>query len=78
MIYIFVPIALMALAILFTVVFPVKKKEFEIVKRDIARRKGENVSNATPEEKVVLEKVTGFRYEELWNRDNALKLKGVK
>ncbi len=78
MIYIFVPIALMALAILFTVVFPVKKKEFEIVKRDIARRKGENVSNATPEEKAVLEKVTGFRYEELWNRDNALKLKGVK
>ncbi len=76
LIYIFVPIALMALAILFTVVFPVKKREFEIVKKEIARRKGEDGSKANAEEKAVIEKVTGFKFEQLWKRDNALKLNG--
>jgi oligogalacturonide transporter len=74
LIYIFAPIVLMALAIVFTVIFPMKKREFEIVKKDIARRKGLDDSVATEEEKKVCEKVTGFAYDKLWNRDNALKL----
>lgn len=51
------------------------KKEFLIIKKEIARRKGEDNSKITPEEIAVCEKVTGFRYDRLWNRDNALKLK---
>jgi len=74
LIYIFAPIFLMALAIVFTVIFPMQKREFEIVKKDIARRKGLDDSVATEEEKKVSEKVTGFAYHELWNKDNALKL----
>ena len=73
LIYVFAPIVLMALAILFTVIFPMKKREFEIVKKEIARRKGLDDSAATEEEKKVCEKVTGFAYDKLWNKDNALK-----
>ncbi|MBR3212017.1 MAG: MFS transporter [Firmicutes bacterium] len=72
MIYIFAPIVLMVLAILFTVWFPMKKKEFEIVKKEIARREGEDDSQATPEEIKVCEKITGFAYDRLWNKENAL------
>ena len=73
LIYVFAPVVLMALAILFTVIFPMKKREFEIVKKEIARRKGLDDSVATEEEKRVCEKVTGFAFDKLWNKDNALK-----
>ena len=73
-IYIFVPVILMVLTILVAMRFPLKQKEFEIVKKEIARRKGEETSVITAEEKTVCEKVTGFSYDRLWNRDNALKL----
>ena len=73
LIYVFAPIVLMILAILFTVIFPMKKREFEIVKKEIARRKGLDDSTATQEEIRVCEKVTGFKYDKLWNKDNALK-----
>ena len=43
-------------------------------RREVARRKGEDDSEISPEEIVVCEKVTGFRYEQLWNRDNALRM----
>ncbi len=75
MIYIFTPIVLMALAILCTVLFPMTKKEFEIVRQEIARRTGEDTSVITEEEKKVCEKLTGFSYDKLWNPDNALSLK---
>lgn len=75
LIYVFAPVVLMVLAIIFTALFPMKKKEFEIVKKDIARRKGEDTSKATDDEKRVIEKVTGFSYDRLWNRDNALKMR---
>ena len=39
--------------------------------RDLARRKGENKTIATEEERYILERVTGFTYEALWNIDNA-------
>ena len=73
LIYVFVPIVLMTLAILFTALFPMEQREFGIIKKEIARRKGEDSSEATPEEIEICEKVTGFKYDRLWNRDNALK-----
>ena len=73
LIYIFAPIVLMALAIVFTVIFPMKKREFEIVKKEVARRKGLDDSVPTEEEIRVCEKVTGFKFDKLWNKDNALR-----
>lgn len=74
-IYIFVPVILLVFAILFSVLFPMNKKQFDVIKKEIARRKGEDDSVATPEEIAICEKVTGFKYENLWNKDNAFKMK---
>lgn len=73
-IFILVPVALMVAAIIFTALFPITKKEFDVIKKDIRRRKGVDHSSATPEEIEVIEKVTGFQYNELWNRDHALRI----
>jgi oligogalacturonide transporter len=75
LIYVFAPIVLMVLTLFFAVRFPMGKKEFEIVKRDIARRKGEVAEPATEEEKKVCEKITGFSYASLWDERNALQFK---
>jgi oligogalacturonide transporter len=72
--YVWLPIMLMVLAIVFAVFFPMNRREYDIVKAEIKRRKGEDSSTATAEEIAVCEKVTGFKYDKLWNRDNALKL----
>lgn len=74
LIYVFSQIVLLALTLLFAFVFPVTKKEFDIVRKEVARRKGEDESKITPEEIKVCEKVTGFSYDKLWNRDNAVKI----
>lgn len=75
-IYVFVPVALMAATLAFAKLFPMNKPEFEIIRKEIARRKGEDASKATPEEIAVCEKVTGYSYHRLWKRENALKMKG--
>lgn len=72
-IYIFAPIILMVIALLFSVLFPMNKKEFDVIKKEIARRKGDENSAPTAEEKAICEKVTGFAFDELWNKDNAFK-----
>lgn len=74
-IYVLAPVVLMAATLIFTVRFPMNRKEFDIIKKEIARRKGEDPSTATPEEIAVCEKVTGFAYTELWDKNNALKMK---
>ncbi len=74
-IYIFVPVVLCLVTMFFTARFPMNKKEFQVIRKEIARRKGEDDSTITPEEIAICEKVTGFRYDKLWNRENALKLK---
>ncbi len=74
-IYIFAPIVLLAAAMLFTALFPMNKDQFDIVKREIARRKGLDSSVPTPEEIAVCERVTGFAYKDLWNKDNAFKFR---
>jgi len=73
-IYIFAPIILCLITLYFTARFPMKKEEFDVIRREIARRKGEDDSVITPEEIAVCEKVTGFSYDKLWNKENALKL----
>lgn len=78
LIYIIAPVILSVIAILFTVWFPMKKREFEMVKKEIARRLGEDDSETTEEEKRVCEKITGFKFERLWNPDNALSFKSTK
>ena len=50
------------------------EKEFRMVQKDIARRKGLEAEEVTEKEKAALEKVTGFSYDKLWNPENA----GVK
>jgi oligogalacturonide transporter len=74
-IYIFAPVILLVIAMIFAVLFPMNKKQFDVVKTEIARRKGEDTSKATAEEIAICEKVTGFKYDELWNKDNAFKFK---
>ncbi len=74
-IYVFAQIFFLIITLVFTVFFPMTKKEFEIIRREVKRRKGLDESICTEEEKRVCEKVTGFEYEKLWNRNNALKFK---
>ena len=77
-IYVFAQIVLLAITLYFVVRYPLNKPEFEIVRREIARRKGEDDSEATPEEIDVCEKVTGFRFDRLWDMDNAIRLSHKK
>ena len=69
------PVLLCVVTMFFTARFPMGKAEFEVIRREIARRKGEDMSAATPEEIAVCEKVTGFAFDRLWNRENALRLR---
>ena len=46
-----------------------------MVRTEAARRRGEDTSVPTEEEKKICEDVTGFTYDRLWNEDNALRFK---
>lgn len=75
LIYVFAPVILMAATIVFALVFPMHSKQFVVIKKEIARRKGEETSVTTAEEKRICEKVTGMAYEKLWNNDNAFRFR---
>lgn len=77
-IYVFAQIVLLALTLYFVIRYPLNKPQFEVVRREIARRRGEDSSAATPEEIAVCEKVTGFRYDRLWDINNAMRMKNSK
>lgn len=68
--YIWLPIVLMVATIIFTVKFPLRKEEFAVIKKELARRKGEDTSVATPEEIVICEKITGIAYDKLYKSIN--------
>ena len=74
-IYIFVPVLLCLITIFITRLFPMSKEDFAVIRREIARRKGEDGSAASPEEIAVCERVTGFAFDRLWKRENALRMK---
>ena len=71
LIFILAPAILTLLLLIVNVFFPITGKEFEIVQKDIARRKGMESGKAAEEEKAALKKVTGFSYDALWNQANA-------
>lgn len=70
MIYVFAPVILVVLLFIFAYRFPMTEKEFNVVKKEIARRKGEDSSVTSEEEKKICEKVTGMAYDRLWNKRN--------
>ena len=69
--YILAPAILSALLLICALLFPVTDKEFRLVQTEVARRKGEDDSITTEEEKAILKKVTGFDYDKLWSKKNA-------
>ena len=77
-VYVFAQLIMLAITLVFVVLYPMGKKEFDVIRREIARRKGEASGDATPEEIAVCEKVTGFAYDRLWDPDNAIKLSNKK
>jgi oligogalacturonide transporter len=69
--FVLAPAILSALLLVCALAFPVTDKEFKLVQTEVARRKGEDNSVTTEEEKAILKKVTGFDYEKLWSKKNA-------
>lgn len=70
LIFVFMPLILCVLLFVFGYLFPMTEKEFNIIKKEIRRRKGEESTKATQEEIEVCEKVTGISYEKLWDPAN--------
>ena len=70
LIFVFMPVVLCILLFIFGYRFPMTEKEFNVIKKDIRRRKGEEPSEATPEEIRICEKVTGISYDRLWDPAN--------
>ena len=70
LIFVIAPAVLTALLILCDIFFPMTGKEFMLVQREIAYRRGHGDHRASDAEKEVLRKVTGFAYEDLWNEAN--------
>ena len=64
--FVILPTLFMIGALYVTYRYPLNKKEFDIVKKEILRRKGLDDTKATEEEKMVCEKVTGYAFEKLW------------
>ncbi len=71
MIFIIVPAILITLLFLVAVIFPMTGKEFAVIQKEVARRRGEDTSATTQEEKVICEKVTGYEFDRLWDKANA-------
>ena len=69
--FILAPAILSTLLLVVAILFPMTSREFDAVQKEVARRKGNDESETTEEEKKMLEAVTGFPYEKLWNRENA-------
>ena len=74
LIFVIAPIVLCVLTLFFAIIFPMSRDEFNIIRKEVQRRRGEEDSIITPEEIAVCEKVTGFKYDKLWDKNNALKM----
>ena len=77
LIFIIMPAVLITLLIVTGILFPMTGREYEIVRKDVARRKGEISEPVTEEEKQVCEKVTGIAYDRLWSLDNTKMTKKI-
>jgi oligogalacturonide transporter len=69
--FIFFPLIFMIFALWFTYKFPMDKKEFDVIKLEISRRKGLDQSVITAEEIKICEQVTGYPYQQLWGGKDA-------
>lgn len=67
LIFILMPVILVALLFFFGYIFPMKRHEFDVIKKAVAINKGEESGRLTEEEKSICEKVTGLSYDRLWN-----------
>lgn len=70
LVFVLAPAILSALLLVCNIFFPITSKEFNLVQKEISRRKGEDNSVTSAEEKAVLMTVTGFEYDKLWNVEN--------
>ena len=70
LIFILMPVILCVLLFIFGYKFPMTQREFDIVKKEIKRKRGVDNSVTTEEEKAVCERVTGPPYEKLWDHKN--------
>ncbi|MDD6550695.1 MAG: MFS transporter [Lachnospiraceae bacterium] len=70
LIFILMPVILCIMLFIFGYRFPMTEKEFNVVKREISRRKGEDSSETSYEEKVICERVTGISFDKLWDHAN--------
>lgn len=71
LIFVIAPALLTALLFLCNLFFPITRKEFNVIQKEIARRKNEDTSETSDEEKKICEKVTGMAYARLWDPANA-------
>lgn len=72
-IYVWVPVILMILTIIFATLFPLTAKEFAVIQKELKSRRNNEIPDITAEEMRICEKVTGFKYTDLWKESNAFK-----
>ena len=77
LVFILAPAILTALLILVDALFPMTGKEFAVIQKEVARRKGEESSETSEEEKRICEKVTGFSFDRLWDDGNTRLRRGA-
>lgn len=68
--FIFLPLIFMAFGLFFTAKFPMNKREFDVIKTEVARRKGLDSSVITAEEIKICEQVTGYPFSKLWGHQH--------
>ena len=70
LIFILMPVILCILLFIFAMKFPMTEKEYNVIKRDISRRRGEDIPAATEEERRICERVCGISYNRLFDPAN--------
>lgn len=70
LLFVLIPLALTIISMIYAIRFPMKSKDYDIMVKEINRRRGKDESTITPEEISVCEKITGFKYEDLWTKRN--------
>jgi oligogalacturonide transporter len=64
------PILLLAMGIWISFGFKLTKKTHAVLMREIARFKQGETAPAAPEDKAIVEDLTGWPYEKLWGKNN--------
>lgn len=68
--FIFLPIIFIIMTMIFIMMYPLNEKAFHLLKQEIeTRKKGEQLT-LEPKEILLIEKITGYPYDQLWRIDN--------